>query len=154
MSLSNLNGEVFTIINQIPTSQDIATKVKWIKHRLVNCGKKDGIYDKSSGQTFYKANTWTAYIHDWQNYVKPLWCDNGYYGLSDEEKEKLFTVNVGDLLIFADIPDEAPTTLQEFKNLCDKYRDCGGTITGAEAYIKFKNNGMPWKTNHIEVIKA
>lgn len=154
IGLSDLDTDIFTIINQIPSSQTIATKTAWKKHRLVKCSKKDGIYDKSNGQMAYKANTWTAYIKDWQSYRKPLWVDGGYYTLTENDKDKYFTVNVGDLLIFADIADNAPLSIQEFNALKDKYKDCGGVITGTEVYINYKNNGEPWRTNHIEVIKA
>lgn len=154
MSLSNLYSEIFTIINQIPVSQTVATKKNWKKHRLEQCGKRDGLYDKSSGQMFYKANTWTAYLGDWQGYKRPVWVDGGYYTLTDMEQEKYFTANVGDLLIFADIEDEVPSTLQEFNTLRDKYKDNGGIITQSEVYIQFTSYGEPWKTNHIEVMKG
>ena len=152
--LSNLNNQVFTIINQIPTSQGVATKTAWKKYRLDNCGKKDGLYDKSNGTMAYKANTWTAFIYNWQQYKPPLWVDNGYYTLTDEEKADYFTANVGDLVIFSDVFDDAPTTTQEFNALRDKYKDMGGIITGAEEHINYKPNGTPWKTNHIECIKG
>ena len=152
--LSNLNNQVFTIINQIPTSQTISTKVAWEKYKLTDCGKRDGLYDKSSGTMAYKANTWTAYIGGWQEYKTPTWLDGGYYALPDDEKVEHYTANVGDLLIFSDITDEAPATLQEFTALRDKYKDMGGIITGQEVYVNYKPNGTPWKTNHIELIKG
>lgn len=154
MSLSNLCEDIFTIINQIPASQTVATKVAWKQYRLTNCGKRDGLYDKSSGTMVYRANTWTAYIHDWEKYKNPNWLTGGYYALPDGKKAEFYTVNVGDLLIFADITDSVPTTLQEFSALRDKYKDCGGIITGVEAYISYKPDMQPWQTNHIEVIKA
>ena len=87
--LSDLNCGQFTIINQIPKSQAITTKIRWIKHTLVNCDKKDGLYDKSSGQILYRANTFTAYVYDWQRYKKPLWDKDGYYALPDAEKKRI-----------------------------------------------------------------
>ena len=151
---SNLNGQVFTIINQIPTSQTVTTKIAWKKYKLTDCGKRDGLYDKSSGTMAYRANTWTAYISDWQQYKPPTWLGGGYYALSDNEKAEYYTANVGDLIIFADVADTTPTTLQEFNALRDKYKDIGGVITSQEVYIKHKPNGTPWKTNHIELIKG
>lgn len=153
-NLSNFNTEVFTIINQIPISGEVNTKVGWKKHILRRCAKKDGLYDKSSGTMFFKANTWTAYLYDWQDYKAPGWIDDGYYALSEDEKEAFYTVNVGDLLVFGEIPDAEPTNIQEFNALVKKYRDNGGLITGCETYIKYKPNGNPWKTNHIEIIKG
>ena len=39
-------------------------------------------------------------------------------------------------------------------SIVNKYKDLGGTITKADAYIRFKADGTPWKTNHIELIKG
>lgn len=154
MRMSNLADKVFTIINQIPESSGTAAKAAWKIHRLTHCGKDSGIYDASSGTMNYRGNTWTAYIYGWEKYKRPDWLDGGYYALSDDEQDTYFTANVGDLLIFADIPDAAPTTIQEFNALVNKYKDLGGTITKADAYIRFKADGTPWKTNHIELIKG
>lgn len=139
--LSNLSGSVFTLINQFTAD---GTQ-KYTKHILKNCGKREGIYDKSSGQMFYKAGTWTAYIKDWEKYKPPA----EYNG-----EENRYTVNVGDLLIFADIADVAPTDFKGFNALRDKYKNCGGIVTGVEVYINYKPDGTPWKTNHVEVIRA
>ena len=154
MALSILSGQVFTIINQIPQDATVLTKVKWNKFRLEDCGKRDGLYDRSSGTMAYRANTWTAFINDWKSYKAPTFLDGGYYALDDELKGQYFTANVGDLLIFVDIPDDAPTTIQEFNQLRDKYRDIGGPITSAEVYINFKADGSPWRTNHIELVRG
>ena len=152
--LSNLNNQVFTIINQIPTNATTATKTAWKKYRLTNCGKSDGLHDESSKTMAYTANTWTAYISDWQQYKSPTWINSGYYALSDTDKAEYYTANVGDLIIFADVADTTPTTLQEFNALRDKYKDMGGIITGQEVYINYKPNGTPCNSNHIELIKG
>lgn len=153
MSLSKLNSEVFTIINQIPVSATAATKAAWHKFRLVGCDKKEGICDKTSGTMLYKANSWTAYIKDWKHYRKPTFTDGGYYALSDGVKDRYYTANSGDLLIFADISDPVPKNLAEFNEMVKKYKGISGVITGVSEYIHFKPNGEPWKTNHIELIR-
>ena len=150
--LSNLRDETFTIINQIPQSAAVSTKTAWKKVTLRHCGRINGIYDRTSGAMIYKANTFTAYIYDWEKYKAPHWFDGGYYALAD--KDNYFTVNIGDLIVFADIPDAVPTTLQEFQSMVTKYKDNGGTVSSAQAYINYKANGEPWKTNHIEAIKG
>lgn len=152
--LSNLRNEVFTIISQIPQSATIATKIAWKKYKLKNCGKFNGIYDRSSGTMVYKSNTFTAYINDWKYYMPPNWISGGYYALSDRDKGNYFTINIGDLIVFADIPDDEPTTLQEFNALVTKYKDNGGTITSVQAYINYTADGVPWRTNHIEAVKG
>lgn len=153
-NLSNLNNQVFTLINRVPRDKDTVATGSYVKHTLKNCGKKDGIYDRSSGTMAYAANTWTAYIGDWEGYKPPHWLEDGYYTISEEEKADCFTVAVGDLLIFADIPDEAPMSLNEFNAMKEKYKDMGGIISSVEVYIQYKLSGEPWKTNHIEAIKG
>lgn len=152
--LSNLKNQTFTIINQIPKNAETATKTAWKKKVLRGCGMQSGIFDKTSSSMIYKANTFTAYISDWRGYKAPNWLDGGYYALSDKDKANYFTVNVGDLIVFAQVSDPEPTTLQEFNAMVLKYKDNGGTITGTNAYINFKPDGTPWKTNHIEAIKG
>ena len=152
--LSDLKNETFTLINQIPQSPEVATKSKWIKHTLQRCGKAGGILDKSNGTMVYKANTFTAYIFDWDRYKEPNWLEDGYYAMSDTEKSGFYTANIGDLIIFADIDDIAPTTTAEFTALTQKYRDMGGLISGVNVHIKHKPDGSPWRTNHIELIKG
>lgn len=152
--LSKLNNETFTIINQIPQAPNVATKIKWKKRTLKGCDKKDGIYDKTSGTMVYKANSFTAFVSDWKHYKAPNWLEGGFYSLADVDKSGYYTANVGDLIIFANIPDEEPTTIQEFNSLAQKYKDLGGTISGVNVYINYKPDGTPWKTNHIELIKG
>lgn len=149
--LSNLNNKTFTIINQIPQAPNVATKVTWRKYRLKRCDKRDGLYDKSSGTMVYKSNSFTVYAKNWENYKTPNWLDDGYYAMADDN---YYTANVGDLIIFADIPDDAPTTTAEFTALTQKYKDIGGIISGVNVYINHKPDGTPWKTNHIELIKG
>ena len=154
MSLSNLCDKTFTLINQLPKSQDCGQSVMWIKHTLNHCDKKSGLYDKSSNQTFYKDDVWTARIKDWKSYVAPGWLIGEYYALDEGEQQNCFTVNIGDLIIFADIPDKVPTNTAEFIALRDKYSINGGIITAVEVNIRFKPNGKPWRTNHIKVVRT
>ena len=143
MNMSNLHGDTFTIINVIPNGESN----KYAKHVLQKCGKDDGIFDRSAGTMAYKKDSWTAYICDTEKYIPP--CD--YYG-SDNINSK-FTVNVGDLLIFKIISEDAPKNTKEFINLRDKYKSCGGVITGQRTYLSYNADGTPWTTNYIEVVK-
>lgn len=151
--LSNLFDKTFTVINQIPTSQTVATKIAWVKHTIKGCDVASGIYDKSTGNMVYKANTFTAYLMDWQNYREPNFSKQGYYSIYQTEKT-LYTANVGDLVIFREIDDTVPTTLKEFNDLRTKYAHEGGILTTVEAFINYHNDKTPWRTNHIELIKG
>ena len=151
MSLSKLMNKTFTIINRIPTSDRNAHIAEYKKYTLYGCDVQDGFFDKSSGTMVYKSNVWTAWVGDWQHYKPPTWTDGGYY---NDAKDGYYTANNGDLLIFADIPDAAPTNEQEFQKLTVKYKNMSGLIITARAYINYKANGKPWKTNHIELTKG
>lgn len=151
--LSNLYDKTFTIINQIPTSVTNATKVAWVKNVLPHCDKVSGIYDKSSGNMFYKSNTFKVYCEDWQNFRSADFSNKGYYSVYQTEKTA-YTANIGDLVIFGEIAEEAPTTIQEFNALRTKYQNNGGILTAVEVYINYKNKTIPWATNHIELIKG
>ena len=154
MSLSNLKDKTFTIINRIPTSASNAQIVGYKKYILYGCDVQNGFFDKSTGTMMYKANTWTAWLSDWKAFKEASWLNGGYYALADKDKGNYFTVNIGDLIVCEDIPDLAPTTIQEFQALVTKYKDNGGTVSSAQAYINYKSDGTPWKTNHIEAIKG
>lgn len=151
MTLSRLNDKTFTIINRIPKSADNAQITEWTKNTLKQCGKQGGISGGKTDQAMtFKASSWTALLFDWESYKAPDW-NTGYYALKD--KSGYYTAAPGDLIIFADIPDSVPVNEQEFQKLITKYKNMGGVITSAQAYISFKANGEPWRTNHIEVIK-
>lgn len=51
-----------------------------------------------------------------------------YYSLKESDQELYFTANIGDLLIFADITEPVPVTLQEFQALRDKYKTTGALL--------------------------
>lgn len=152
--LSKLNNDTITIINQIPQSDTSAVKVEWRKHIIRNCSVRMGIFDKSSGTMSNSANTFTVYVKDWQNYTAPDWLQNGYYSMSDEDKEKHYTANINDLVIFDAVPDAVPTKVSEFTALTQKYKDIGGLVSSVSVYINHKPSGEPWKTNHIEIVKG
>ena len=152
--LSNLKDKTFTVINRIPTAAGSAQIEKWIKNTLRGCDRLDGIYDRTNGTMVRAADTWTAWLGDWQSFKSPDWLDDGYYTLTDDEKARFYTANVGDLLIFNEIPDSAPTDERGFRALIDKYKSMGGIITGVKAYINYKPNGAPWHTNHIELTRG
>lgn len=146
--LSELNGNTYTIINRVPLNNN--SSKKWVKHLLTNCGKKDGIYDKSQETMIYKNNTFTVYCNNWQEYLMPA----QYYNLSEAEQEEYYTAAPKDLIIFAPIEDTAPISTVEFETLKKKYSSQCAEITGVEIYVQYHNDGSPWRTNHIELIRG
>lgn len=138
---------------QIPTSASIATKSKWIKYTLKGCDKTDGVYDKTSDTIVNKATSWTVYVKDWQSWRAPSWVGGGYYAQTALEKQNTYTIAVGDLIVFDDVDDVAPSSVAEFNALVNKYKNNGGTVTSSEAFINYKGS-TPWKTNHIEAVRG
>lgn len=149
--ISRLKDKTFTIINRIPESSKSPKIAEWKKYTLTGCDMQSGIFDRTSQTMTYRANTWTAWIGDWWHYREPDWLDGGYYALND--KTLYYTANAGDLLIFSDIPDNAPKSEQEFQALVTKYKNAGGILSSVQAFINYKPNGTPWRTNHIEIVK-
>lgn len=143
-----------TIINQIPTSQTNKTKVAWKKHIITMCDIRNGLYDRMSDTMIYKAGSWQVITKEWATYLSPTWISGGYYTIPDVNKNKYYTIGVGDLLIFGEIQDPEPTNSTEFGELRSKYENNGGIITGHEVYMHFKQDGTPWKTNHVKIIKG
>ena len=138
---------------QIPTSASISTKAKWIKYTLKGCDKTDVVYDKTSDTIVNKATSWTVYIKDWQSWRPPSWVGNGYYALTALDKQGAYTISVGDLIVFDDVDDVAPSSVAEFNALVNKYKNNGGAVTSSEAFINY-NGSTPWKTNHIEAVRG
>ena len=144
--LSNLCGKTFTIINQIPESDNRRKKVAWRMRKIKNCGKVGGVYDRSSGTMVKTSGEYTVYIKEPESYVSPA----EYYASDNTDK---FTLGKGDFIIFDDVDDAVPKNGDEYDALIDKYSDNGMTVSDFEIYINHKPDGTPWKTNHIEVIK-
>lgn len=151
--MSNLFSGTFTIINQIPQSQAVPTKIKWKKHFIERCNRQYGIKDASTGTMAYKANAFVVNCKDVETFINADWID-GYYTLPDDEKDKYWTASSGDLLIFAKVDDVEPATVAEFQSLVNKYKDIGGTLTAVNPYITINDKGEPTKTSNIEMIKG
>lgn len=149
--LSDLSGNTFTLINQVPQSAGDPSVRIWVKRRIKGCQKRDGLYAGANDHTVFDKSAFTVFCNSWQSYRPPLFTDGGFYALSDTAKEPFFTVNPRDFIIFADVADNAPQSNAEFAALKKKYAGMGGVITGAEVYVQYKPNGTPWRTNHIEM---
>lgn len=154
--LSDLYCEKFTLICRIPTAPENNRVRLFIKHILTGCAKHDGIYDRTTGTVFRGDNTFTVHTRDWWRYRAPAWAEGRYYALSDNEKAGLYTVSRGDLLIFGEIAEDAPKDIDEFDALAEKYALIGGTVSEAAACIAYRDaqKRIPWRTNHIKIIKG
>lgn len=149
--LSDLFDKTVTVINAIPKTEE--TPAAWTKTVLSDCAVSGGIFDRSSGTMVYAANTFTVYARAWRKYRVPSFSDGGYYSVYPTEKDA-FTANAGDLVILCAIDEDAPQTAKEFNDLRTKYAREGGILSSAEAFIRFKPDGTPWETNHIEMIRG
>ena len=103
---------------------------------------------------FYKSNTWTAYIKEWAKYKAPLWTDGGYYALTDEEMAEASTVNVNDLLIFADIEDDVPRTITNLTHCAKNTKTVAALLPDVKYISNTSRTGNRGEQTTIEVIKA
>lgn len=154
--LSKLYCDRFTLICRIPVSAENNRTRLFEKHILSECAKHSGVYDRTTGTMFRGDNTFTVHTRDWRRYRAPIWTEGGYYALSDADRRGLYTVNRGDLLIFGEIAEEAPADVDEFDALTEKYALAGGTVSEAAACIAYRDELklIPWRTNHIRIIKG
>lgn len=144
--LSNLYDKTFTIINQIPESPKSKRKVGWKMFKLTGCDVVGAKYDRSQGTIGLESGAHNVYIKNWQDYCPSA----DFYETLPAGK---YTLARGDLIIFEDIDIAAPTSVEEYDSLIEKYVDTSLTVSDFEVFVNYKRNGMPWRTNHIEVMK-
>ena len=109
------------------------------KYIARHCAKIGGRYDKTVRAMINVPGIYTVYIGDWKDYVRSY--ENGKYML-----------NKGDLIVFSEVNDPAPSTPDEFDELIDKYDDgySAMVVSNVSHNILFDNSNKPWGINHIE----
>ena len=90
-----------------------------------------GTAERSANGTIQNiVNAQTVITKDVERYKSPL----EYLRLPMDEKEKYFTVKANDFIVFAEVDDVVTTSL-EFRDLQDKYKSNGMSITAVNPYI-------------------
>lgn len=98
---------------------------------LEKCMIYGGITERTANGTIQNiVNAQSVITKDVEHYKSPL----EYNRLPADEKEKYYTAKVNDFIVFAEVDDVVTTSL-EFRDLQDKYKGNGMSITAVNPYI-------------------
>lgn len=119
----------FTIYNSIP--EDEGNDRHFNRFVIKRCFVYGGVAEKVASGTIQKiVNAKTVITKDIERYKSPL----EYLSLPDDERDKYYTIKSNDFIVFAEVDDVVTTSL-EFRDLQDKYKDNGMSITAVNPYI-------------------
>ena len=118
-----------TIYNDIPA--DGVNDRSFNRFVIEKCLVYGGTAERSVNGTIQNiVNAQTVITKDIERYKTPL----DYAHLPVDEKTKYYTANANDFIVFAEVDDIVTTSL-EFRDLQDKYKNNGMSITAANPYI-------------------
>lgn len=90
-----------------------------------------GMTEKTANGTIQKiVNAKTVITRDIEHYISPL----EYLRLPESEKDNFYTAKANDFIVFAEVDDVVTSSL-EFRDLQDKYKNNGMSITAVTPYI-------------------
>ena len=119
----------FTIYNDIPA--DGVNDRHFDRFVLERCMVYGGTAERTSNGTIQNiVNAQTVITKDVDQYKSPL----EYNRLPIDEKEKYYTAKANDFIVFAEVDDVVTTSL-EFRDLQDKYKSNGMSITAVNPYV-------------------
>lgn len=131
-----------TIYNDIPA--DGVNARRFDRFVIDFCNIQKGILQNADGTIEKVVNAITITTKDTEHYKPSL----EYRYLPIDEKEKYYTVQVNDVVIFGEVDDVA-TTRRELDNLLtEKYKNNGFLVTAVNEYI----HGMA--VDNIQIIHA
>ena len=107
------------------------------------CNIQKGIMQNADGTIEKVVNAITITTKDTEHYKPSL----EYRYLPIDEKEKYYTVQVNDVVIFGEV-DDVVTTSREFQDLQSKYKNNGFSVTAVNEYI----HGMA--VDNVQIIHA
>ncbi len=118
-----------TIYNDIPA--DSVNPRRFDRFVLQKCMVYGGITERTANGTIQNVvNAQTVITKDVERYKSPL----EYQRLPVDEKEQYYTAKANDFIVFAEVDDVVTTSL-EFRDLQDKYKNNGMSITAVNPYI-------------------
>lgn len=97
---------------------------------IEKCSIQGGYVEKADGTIQNIDNAQTVITKDVQHYKSPI----EYMQLPVDEKDKYFTVQIDDFVVFGEV-DDVVTTSREFQELQQKYGNNGMLITSVNPYI-------------------
>lgn len=139
---TDLFGSKVTIYNDIPS--DGVNARRFDRFVIDLCNIQKGILQNADGTIEKVVNAITITTKDTKHYKPSL----EYRYLPIDEKEKYYTVQVNDVVIFGEVDDIA-TTRRELDSLLEtKYKNNGFLVTAVNEYL----NGM--SVDNIQIIHA
>jgi hypothetical protein len=139
---TDLFSSKVTIYNDIPS--DGVNARRFDRFVIDLCNIQKGILQNADGTVEKVVNAITITTKDTEHYKSSL----EYRYLPIDEKEKYYTVQVNDVVIFGEVDDVA-TTRRELDSLLEtKYKNNGFLITAVNEYL----NGM--SVDNIQIIHA
>ena len=139
---TDLFSQKVTIYNDIPS--DGVNARRFDRFVIDLCNIQKGILQNADGTIEKVVNAITITTKDTEHYKSSL----EYRYLPIDEKEKYYTVQVNDVVIFGEVDDVA-TTRRELDNLLEtKYKNNGFLVTAVNEYI----HGMA--VDNVQIIHA
>lgn len=118
-----------TIYNSISETEE--NDRRFNRFVIERCFVYSGVAEKVASGTIQKiVNAQTVITKDVERYKSPL----EYLRLPEDERDKCYTVQANDFIVFDEVDDVATTSL-DFRDLQDKYKDNGMSITAVNPYI-------------------
>ena len=139
--MTELFNQKVTIYNDIPS--DGVNPRRFDRFVLTDCNISKGVLQNSDGTIEKVVNAIAITTKDTEHYKPSL----EYRYLPIDEKEKYYTVQVNDVVIFGEV-DDVVTTPQEFQVLQKKYKNNGFSVTAVNEYI----HGMA--VDNVQIIHA
>ena len=139
---TDLFSQKVTIYNDIPS--DGVNARRFDRFVIDLCNIQKGILQNADGTIEKVVNAITIITKDTEHYKPSL----EYRYLPVDEKDKYYTVQVNDVVIFGEVDDVA-TTRRELDSLLEtKYKSNGFLVTAVNEYL----NGM--SVDNIQIINA
>lgn len=125
--MTDLFNKKVTIYNDTP--EDGVNPRRFDRFVIEKCSIQGGYVEKADGTIQNIDNAQTVITKDIQHYKSPM----EYMQLSVDEKDKYFTVQIDDFVVFDEV-DDVVTTALEYKDLKKKYSKNGMSITSVNPY--------------------
>ena len=126
--LANLWEKKVTIYNDIP--QNAVEERHFDRFVIENCNIQGGVVSKADGTIENVANAQTVWTRDIEHYKDPR-----EYALTPvDERENFYTVQIGDFVVFGDVPDIVENS-KDFATLQNKYANNGFKVTSVSPSI-------------------
>ena len=140
--MTDLFKSKVTIYNDIPS--DGVNARRFDRFVIDLCNIQKGILQNADGTIEKVVNAITIITKDTEHYKPSL----EYRYLPVDEKDKYYTVQVNDVVIFGEVDDVA-TTRRELDSLLEtKYKSNGFLVTAVNEYL----NGM--SVDNIQIVHA